>query len=580
MINTILESFDIWTRAQTIKSNGRTAGVDNQRLLGIDKLRELILELAVRGKLVPQDEKDEPALSLIKRIFKQKKRLEIEEGLKTSAKENIDPKEKYLQQPLNWEYCRLGNLGKFIDYRGGTPAKTPSGIPLITAKNVRFGYISNEPKEYISEDEYKNWMTRGFPRKRDILFTTEAPLGNVAIIKTDEIFALAQRVICIQLHEPDITFFLKILLMSSSFRKELSDKATGMTATGIKAANLKELPIILPPLAEQHRIVAKVDELMALCDQLEQQQTENNTTHHQLVELLLQNLTEASGPEAFANAWQRIATNFDTLFTTEYSIDQLKQTILQLAVMGKLVPQDAKDEPASELLKRIAKEKERLVKEGKIKKQEKWQEITEEEKPFELPRGWEWVRFGNIWMDSFYGPRFGIDEYVGNDGYPTIRTTDMTSDCRIELKSPPCVTVPENKIKLYRVEKGDLLITRSGSIGTMAIFDLDVDAIPSAYLIRVRLSKSIYPRYILSFLQSPTGMEYLGLNTTSVGVPNINASNMSLFQIPIPPLTEQHRIVAKVDELFALCDGLKGRIKEGQEMEGKLAEGVVDGVLE
>ena len=150
----------------------------------------------------------------------------------------------------------------------------------------------------------------------------------------------------------------------------------------------------IPPLAEQHRIVAKVDELMALCDQLEQQQTDSNATHQTLVETLLATLTSAADQDEFTEAWQRIADHFDTLFTTEQSIDQLKQTILQLAVMGKLVPQDPNDEPASVLLEKIAKEKARLIKEGKIKKQKPLPEISDDEKPFDLPDSWAWTYVG------------------------------------------------------------------------------------------------------------------------------------------------------------------------------------------
>ena len=134
----------------------------------------------------------------------------------------------------------------------------------------------------------------------------------------------------------------------------------------------------------------------------------------------------------------------------------------------------------------------------------------------------------------------------------------------------------ESKLALYGLEKGDLLITRSGSIGTMAIFDLDISAIPSAYLIRVRLFKPMLSDYVLLMLMSPLGQTHLGLNTTSVGVPNVNASKMSQFIFPIPPEAEQHRIVAKVDELMALCDTLKARLKAAQATQINLADAIVE----
>ncbi|MBG3849890.1 restriction endonuclease subunit S, partial [Xanthomonas hortorum pv. carotae] len=253
----------------------------------IDALKQTLLQLAVMGKLVPQDSSDEPASELLKRIVEEKERLILEEGLRTTASEDVPEADYYFTLHAGWASCRLGNLARFIDYRGRTPTKTSSGIPLITAKNVRPGFISREPQEFIADTDYLSWMTRGFPRVGDMLFTTEAPMGNVAIIDIAERFALAQRVICFQLHELGTGPFLKLTMMSSGFQAQLSDAATGMTATGIKSSRLKEIPVPIPPLAEQHRIVAKVDQLMALCDQLKARLGEARQVHGNLANALI-----------------------------------------------------------------------------------------------------------------------------------------------------------------------------------------------------------------------------------------------------------------------------------------------------
>ena len=140
---------------------------------------------------------------------------------------------------------------------------------MVTAKNVRDGFIKIDPEEFVSEETYHAWMTRGFPKKGDVLFTTEAPLGKAAVVNTEERFALAQRIINLQTLSGVYGDFLMWLILSPWFQNELQERATGMTATGIKAAKLKLIRIPLPPLAEQKRIVAKVDELMQMCDQLE-----------------------------------------------------------------------------------------------------------------------------------------------------------------------------------------------------------------------------------------------------------------------------------------------------------------------
>jgi type I restriction enzyme S subunit len=189
--------------------------------------------------------------------------------------------------PPNWDWRGLADLALFIDYRGKTPTKTDSGIRLITAKNVRRGFINLEPEEFITEATYNAWMTRGLPRNGDILFTTEAPMGNAAVVRRDEKFGLAQRVINFRLYSDLDSDFMVLQLLSRSFQMILDKTATGLTAKGIKAAKLRRLPLAVPPLAEQHRIVAKVNELLALCDRLEAQLTTTQTESQRLLEAVL-----------------------------------------------------------------------------------------------------------------------------------------------------------------------------------------------------------------------------------------------------------------------------------------------------
>jgi type I restriction enzyme S subunit len=259
----------------------------------VDALEQTILELAVRGLLVPQDKSEEPVGDLLQRIQARKDHLIALDGLRTTAQQDVQDAEKYLGEIPGWEYCRLGNLARFIDYRGRTPKKTEEGIPLITAKNVRFGYISCEPREYIAESDYETWMTRGFPQVGDLLFTTEAPLGNIATVDIDERFALAQRVICFQLHDVAIGPYVQLAMMSAPVQEQLSAAASGMTATGIKASRLKEIPIAIPPLAEQRRLVACVEKLRRLCVALRARLTDRQTCQAQLAEALVEQTATA-----------------------------------------------------------------------------------------------------------------------------------------------------------------------------------------------------------------------------------------------------------------------------------------------
>lgn len=236
----------------------------------IKQLRQTVINLAVRGKLVKQDENDEPAATLLARFAAAKaerKRRTGDARIKPAASPLAE--KLPIELPAGWMVESFENLFLFIDYRGNTPPKTDAGIPLITAKNIRMGHLNREPREFISQSTFQTWMTRGFPEIGDLFFTTEAPLANVCLNDMKEPFALAQRSICLQPYAEIDTKYLMFVLMSDPMQSLIDAHATGMTARGIKAANLKPLPIPVAPLAEQHRIVAKVDELMKLCDQLE-----------------------------------------------------------------------------------------------------------------------------------------------------------------------------------------------------------------------------------------------------------------------------------------------------------------------
>lgn len=236
----------------------------------IQNMRQTALQDAIMGVLVEQSETEEPASVLSEKIKKEKEQLVKEKKVKKEKPlPEIEESEVPLELPIKWEWIRLGDATNFIDYRGKTPQKTDSGIRLLTAKNVKKGYVSLYPEEFIREDDYEGWMTRGIPNSGDVLFTTEAPLGNVSTVNLDEKFALAQRLICLQPYHGLNSKFLSYALQGGKVRDYIFDKATGTTVTGIKAKELKKVPLPLPPLAEQLRIVDKLDEIMEICDQME-----------------------------------------------------------------------------------------------------------------------------------------------------------------------------------------------------------------------------------------------------------------------------------------------------------------------
>lgn len=275
----------------------------------VKQLRQAILNLAVRGQLVAQSTTDEPAALLLQRIATKKiERKEATGDARIKVATDPDPADLPMQLPTGWAAQSFENLFLFIDYRGNTPPKTTEGIPLITAKNVRMGHLNRDPREFISATTFKAWMTRGIPAIGDLFFTTEAPLANVCLNDMTEPFALAQRVICLQPYGEISTRFVMMALMSDVMQKVIDGQATGLTAKGIKAAKLKPLPIPIPPLAEQQRIVARVNELMSLCDQLEASLNSAKEHRSRLLEALLYEALQPGDPTDASAPADQVAT--------------------------------------------------------------------------------------------------------------------------------------------------------------------------------------------------------------------------------------------------------------------------------
>lgn len=226
----------------------------------IEDLAAAVRALAVQGVLSRQDKQDEPVDLLLERT--RLKREQMVDDRRTRLVPDAKSYERSDALPPGWVWAPLQDLVRFIDYRGRTPTKTTTGVPLITAKNIRRGYISETPREYIAEGDFDGWMTRGLPRVGDVLFTTEAPMGNAALIREDRRFALAQRTITLAPYAELSGEFLETVLLSPWFQTELELRATGMTATGIKAGKLRLIRIPVPPREEQDRIAAVVANLL------------------------------------------------------------------------------------------------------------------------------------------------------------------------------------------------------------------------------------------------------------------------------------------------------------------------------
>ncbi|MEJ5864477.1 restriction endonuclease subunit S [Pseudomonas farsensis] len=539
---------------------------------GIKKLRELILELAVRGKLVPQDPKDEPASELLKRIAEEKARLVAEGKIKkqkplTESAEG----EKLFGLPEGWSWTSLNEIAAM---RGGsTPSMSKSefwngDIPWVSPKDMHDGDIT--------DSELK--VTQSALNKTNLELV---PIGSILLVGRSGILkrklpaqitavpcTINQDLKAISPFQPQPSYYVQLMLRGTERFILKEDVKQGTTVQSLVYNKLFVRPFGLPPLAEQHRIVAKVDELMTLCDRLEARHADADSAHTQLVQALLSGLTQTRDAEDFAQSWQRLAEHFHTLFTTESSIDSLKQTLLQLAVMGKLVAQDSSHEPASELLKRIAEEKVRLAAEGKIKKPKPLAQVGADERLREISNGWELVRFGQL-IELISGQHLGPDEYFDSPQDGAIPYLTGPAEFGEVHPQPTRFTYERRATSI----QGDILLTVKGSgVGKTNFVDQEELAISRQLMaIRPVLLDTQFTRYLLLSMA-----EHFQSKSIGIAIPGISREDVLDTPIGLPPLQEQNRIVAKVDQLMALCDQLKARLNQARQVHEHLASALVE----
>jgi type I restriction enzyme S subunit len=543
MADKILNAFDVWITAQGVKSRTRLRSVDNISLEGIARLRELILELAVQGKLVSQLSKDEPASEKLKKIASERKKLIADNKLKRPKDLPAIEGDEDSQLPKGWASERFGNIFNVINGRAykmdemlqvGTPILRVGN--LFTSDEWYYSDLDLEPEKYIDKgDLIYAWSASFGP----FIWQGEKVIYHYHIWKLDPFSSesISNR------------FFLHYL---NAITKSIKNSGNGIAMIHMTKERMEKLVVALPPLAEQHRIVAKVDELMALCDALEQQETHHLKSHQLLVETLLGTLTHAADAKEFQHAWNKLYEHFDDLFTTEDSIDQLKQTILQLAVTGKLVPQDQNDEPASKILKQI-----------------------KEKGPYEIPKNWAWVVLQQISTVGTGATPLTTNADYYNNGDVAWVTSSATNNLFIE-ESETSITkkaLEETNCKVY--PKGTLIVAMYGQGKTRGqVSELNIDAATNqaCAAIELHLKDLGHRRYVKLFFQKI----YLEIRELAEGgaQPNLNLGKVKETLIPFPPLAEQKRIVAKVNELFALCDRLKERIAEAQRVANVMAENV------
>lgn len=479
-----------------------------------EQLRASILQYAMEGKLVKQNPDDEPAVTLLDKIKTEREELVKEGKLKKPRKvQSTEDEDFKFDIPNSWSWCRLGNIIYHLtDGAHKTPKyiDTKDGIPFLSVKDISSGKIDLTNTKFISQETHEVLSKRCNPQKGDILLTKVGTTGIPVIVDTDIKFDLFVSVALLKFDDKliDAKYF-KYLLESPLVQDQVCENTKGVGNKNWVLRDINNTLIVLPPLEEQKRIVAKIEKLMPLVDEY---------------------------AESY-NRLQKIDNEFE---------DKLKQSVLQYAMEGKLVKQNPSDEPASELIKKIENEKAELVKEGKIRKSKKLPAITDDEKPFDIPDSWEWVRLVNIgdW-GAGATPSRQHPEYYGGDVL-WLKTGDL-NDGVIQDTSEKITEAGFANSSVKVNQPGNILIAMYGAtIGKLGIVGKTL--VTNQACCGCTPFKGIYNLYLFYYLLSARNrLIELGSGGAQ---PNISKTKIENFIFPLPPLEEQKRIVTRIEKIM------------------------------
>ncbi|WP_025665637.1 restriction endonuclease subunit S [Aquimarina megaterium] len=548
------------------------------------ELKGLILQLAVQGKLTKKwreiNSNVEPASELLERIKEEKQRLIAKKKIK---KEKLLPQitkdEIPNELPEDWIWCRFQEV---FDIRDGThdSPKNVTGTnsyPLITSKDFKNGAISFLNAKRISKEDYIKIIQRSLVEEDDILFSMiGGNIGSQVMVKGDTNFAI-KNVALFKYYKKSLSVPSFLKKFSEHIAYSLQNKASGGAQPFVSLTFLRQLLIPFPPLEEQKAIVEIVEQLFKEIEQLEQLTDKRIQLKEDFVVSALHRLQENNTQEE----WVYLQKHFKTFFTEENNIKKLRETILQLAVQGKLTKdwrkQNPNIEPTLELLERIKAEKQQLITEKKIKKEKPLPPITEDEIPYGLPESWEWCKMQEVGLfrrgKSKHRPRNDIKLFV-NGKYPLVQTGDISA----AKHKGGFITTHKSSYNDFGLaqsilwDKGTLCITIAANIAETGFLSYDA-CFPDSVVGFTSLSEDVISKYVQFFIDiTKSDLERYAPSTAQK---NINLGILFGLNFPLPPLEEQKVIVQKVNTLMGLCDQLEVQIKTGKEQSEKLMQSVL-----
>ncbi len=527
---------------------------------GVKRLRELVLQLAVRGKLVPQDPGDEP--------------VGFSRGALADSGNGKGPDDgPPFGLPSRWAWLRLADCCSFVN-RGKSPIYADSSsVPVVSQKCVQWSGFDLSRARFIEPVSITRYGREQLLRQGDLLWnsTGHGTLGRIIEFTPDARYpnVVADSHVTIVRPRLCVPRFLWTWLAGPVVQADVEGLATGSTKqTELATSAIRAMWVPVPPLAEQHRIVARVDELMGLLDRLEAARKDRDATRDAARDSALAALRNADTPDEVEVAWNRIAERMPALFTRPTDLEPLRQAVLQLAVRGRLVRQDPNDEPASVLLERIA------ANNARIRRAERLPAAMVDDEPVHVPRNWVWCRVGDISVSLAYGTS---TKSSPSGVLPVLRMGNLQRGV-IDWTDLKYTSDPEDIAK-YALPAGSVLFNRTNSpelVGKTAIYRGERPAAFAGYLIHIAQSEGVEPEFLNIVLNSPMARAWCwSVRTDGISQSNISASKLAMLALPLPPTAEQHRIVAKVDALMALIDQLEAHLTAAESLHTQFAAAAV-----
>lgn len=554
---------------------------------GVARLRELVLQFALRGKLVRQDHADEPASVLLKKVAADKAR-QVKQK-KTRRLKDLSPIEAEgvpFPLPNGWEWVRLGELGSIysgdsipVAKKRDVYSKVTGGRPYIATKDVGYGRAELEYDNGVripSDDSKFKVAEPGA-----VLVCSEGGSAGRKVGFVRQQICFGNKLIATQPYEGVAPEYLFFFCQSPRFRAAFRERMTGIIG-GIALGKFLSIEFPLPPLAEQHRIASRVGELMVLLDRLEAARGSREVTRQALRDSALSALRDADDPETVQSAWTRVANQMEHLFSAPTDILPMRRTILQLAIRGRLVPQVPNDEPVNLLLKRIADVEAILVNKQKITKPKPVSPIEPDEVPFGLPAGWMWVRLQSL-VNPLRRISYGVIKLgsdPGGKGIPILRCSDVRWRYIDRAKIRYVEKELSDEYARTVLEGGELVVNIRGTLGGCAVVPADMAGSNIAREVAVVPTVEILPKYLCQVLASPLFQRFTQSSLRGIAYKGLNLSLLRDFLVPVPPFDEQKRIVAKVDELMARCDELEPHLRRAQDAQASFAHSAVGSIHE